>query len=461
MNSVLRNLEIDKLRIRAFFCFSKLLIIFLLIFPVKLYAETDKLAQIDHIIVIYMENHSFDNLFGTFTNANGFKNAGDKIIQTDANDKPYEFLPKVTIGKEKEVDKRFPKNLPNKPFLISKYISENEKTSDLVHRFYQLQEQINNGKMDKFSSVSNAGGLTQGYYENKNSPLWQYAKKYTLADNFFTGVFGGSFVNHIFLVCGCIPKYESAPQDIRAELDKNGRLIKDGALTPDGYAVNTIEPFNPPYKKKATDAAKRLPPMKEPNIGDRLSEKNIDWAWYAGSWNKANSGNAEEPFIPHHQPFVYFANYSENSPARKAHLKDLEDFIAAIESNSLPAVSFYKPDGKFDIHPGYANLAEGEEHIFEIVNKIENSKLWDKSLIIITFDDAGGWFDHVMPPKFDRFGAGERVPTIIISPFAKRNFIDKTLYDTASILKLIETKFGLQPFNARDKNAGDLTNALQ
>ena len=414
----------------------------------------DKLKPVNHIIVFYLENHSFDNLFGTFPNADGLKNAGNATIQVDKDGKPYKTLPQIK-------DARFPKDLPNQPFLISKYVKDNEKTPDLVHRFYQLQAQMDNGKMDKFVSEGNSGALPMGYYENKDSPLWQYAEKYTLADHFFTAAIGGSFLNHIWLVCACSPFFENAPEEELIKLDKKNNLLKDGSVTPEGYAVNTIEPFSPPYKAKATDDKRRLPPQKVPTIGDRLSEKNISWAWYSGGWNDANSGKPDPSFIFHHQPFVYFSNYAPETEARKQHLKDEVDLIAGIAKGELPSVVFYKPIGENDLHPGYANLQSSENHVFDIIKKIEKSKLWQDSIIIVTFDDAGGFYDHVAPPDFDKFGAGERVPALLISAFAKKGFIDHNTYDTTSILQLIEKKFKLEPLTARDKNAGDLTNALE
>ncbi len=442
--------------------FINILLVFLLL-PLSAYADEPKprheLAGINHIIVFYLENHSFDNVFGTFPGADGFKGAGKKTIQTDENGKPYTFLPRVMEGKNP--DRRFPDTLSNRPFPISRYVHASEKTGDLVHRFYQLQEQMDGGKMDKFSYMSDAGGLVMGYYDEKYSPLWRYAKNYTLADHFFTAAFGGSFINHLWLICACTPRYKDAPAEMRAKLDSKGRLVKDGALTPDGYAVNTIQPVNAPYDKKVGDAAKRLPVQAMPTIGDRLSGKNISWAWYSGGWNDADAGKPASSFIYHHQPFVYFRNYAPGTQARKEHLKDESDFVQAIENGTLPAVSFYKPDGIFDMHPGYTDLESGENHAFEIIRRIEQSPLWKDSLIIVTFDDAGGFFDHVAPPRGDRFGPGERVPAIIISPFAKRGYIDHTVYDTTSILKLIEVRYDLKPLGERDRKANNLINSLE
>jgi phospholipase C len=416
-----------------------------------------KLQPIKHIVVFYLENHSFDNLFGTFPGADGLADAKDKTIQTDKNGKPYATLPIVMDGKKP--DKRFPDNLPNQPFSISKYVPDNDKTGDLTHRFYQLQMQMNDGKMDKFAEVSNAGALTMGYYEDKNSPLWQYAQKYTLADHFFTGATGGSYINHMMLVCACVPNFPNAPKELHAVLGKHG-LIKDGALTPDGYAVNTIESVSEPHNFR-TPKKDLLPLQTMPTIGDRLSERNFSWAWYSGGWREADAGIPGPSFQFHHQPFAYFANYAHGTQGRKDHLLDELDFIIAIESGNLPSVAFYKPIGEFNLHPGYSNMANSEEHIFKLIDKIEHSPQWKSTIVIVTFDDAGGFYDHVMPPKVDRFGPGERVPTLIISPFAKRGFIDHTIYDTTSILKLIEEVWRLPPLTKRDAQANDMLNALE
>lgn len=433
-----------------------------LLFPCLLHAQSaseDKLAPIHHIIVFYLENHSFDNLMGTFPGADGISNAKEKALQTDEDNVPYKTLPPVMDGKNP--DSRFPPSLPNNPFLITDYVPLNDKTGDLVHRFYQLQAQIDDGKMDHFALVSDAGALTMGHYNAKDSPLWNYAKRYTLADHFFTGAFGGSMLNHFWLICACTPRYEDAPDNLHASINAKGQLIRDGSLTPDGYAVNTIQPFYAPYDLKVSDDKERLPPSQLSTIGERLNDKHINWAWYGGGWDNAVAGHPDKSFIYHHQPFTYFAAYAPGTQARAEHLKDETDFIKAIEDGTLPAISFYKPIGEVDLHPGYSRLKDSEEHVFGLVHQIEQSNLWKDSLIIVTFDDAGGFWDHVPPPQGDRFGPGVRVPTIIISPFAKKGFIDHTTYDTTSILKLIETKYGLEPLAERDAKANYLSNSLQ
>lgn len=417
---------------------------------------------IQHIVVIYLENHGFDNLYGLFPGADGLKQAENAAPQTDHSGKPYATLPLVMNAEHKpaEVDERFPKNLPNKPFAIDQYVPANQKIGDLVHRFYQNQAQINGGLNDRFAAISDAGGLVMGYYDGRHLPLWKYAQKYTLADHFFQGAFGGSFLNHFWLACACTPRYENAPEEITIKLDAAGNLLKDGGVTPDGYAVNTLQPSAPPIKP-GTAPAKRLPPQTMPTLGDRLSDKSISWAWYAGGWNDAVAGKATKNFQFHHQPYVYFKRYAEGSTDRTAHLKDETDFIQAIDAGTLPAVSFYKPVGDLNEHPGYAELLAGEQHIADLLAKIESSPQWKNTTVIVTYDENGGFWDHVAPPRKDRWGPGSRVPTLIISPYAKRGFVDHTEYDTTSILKLIETRFGLDALSERDAKANDLSHAFQ
>ena len=415
---------------------------------------------VQHIVVIYLENHGFDNLYGKFPGANGLQQAANAPVQTDLDNKPYVVLPLVINSEYKTPDERFHKDMPNQPFAIDQYVPPDQKIGDLVHRFYQNQAQIHGGLNDHFAAISDAGGLVMGYYDGQNLPLWKYAQTYTLADNFFQGAFGGSFLNHFWLVCACTPRYENAPTELVAQLDANQNLVKDGDVTPDGYVVNTLQPATPPFKGD-TSAARRLPLQTAPTIGDRLTERNISWAWYSGGWTDAQAGNTAKNFQFHHQPFGYFKQYAFGTPQRAQHLKDEADFLKAIDSGTLPAVAFYKPVGVLNEHPGYADLLSGEQHIADLLARIEASPQWNNMVVVVTYDENGGFWDHVAPPKLDRWGPGNRVPALIVSPYAKRGFIDHTQYDTTSILKMIETRFGLAPLSERDANANDLGNALE
>ena len=142
-------------------------------------------------------------------------------------------------------------------------------------------------------------------------------------------------------------------------------------------------------------------------------------------------------------------------------MKDLTDLLEGIDKGELPPVVFYKPIGSLNEHPGYADVLHSEKHIVELLGKLEHSKIWKDSVVIVTYDEFGGFWDHVPPPKVDRWGPGSRVPAIIVSPFAHRNHVDHTVYDTTSILKLIEDRFGLKPLGDRDGKANSLGNALK
>jgi len=207
-------------------------------------------------------------------------------------------------------------------------------------------------------------------------------------------------------------------------------------------------------------AAQLVPPQTAPTIGDRLNENGISWAWYSGGWNAALAGNYGRAFQFHHQPFAYFRNYGDGTEARRRHLKDEADLFAGIESGTLPAVSFYKPVGEDNEHPGYASIATGDAKIGDLLYRLATSPMFGSMAIILTYDENGGFWDHVPPPRVDRWGPGARVPAIVISPFAKRGFVDHTLYDTTSIMRLIERRYGLAPVAERDAKVNDLTNAF-
>ena len=383
-----------------------------------------------------------------------------------------------------------------------------------IHAYYHNIEQVNGGRNDMFAAMSTVGGYTMGYFDGSQMKLWQWAKEYTLADNFFMGAFGGSYLNHQWLICACTPVFKDAPEAMRAHLDGNGKLLKkpgspsanDGAvqtfdgglggqITPDGYSVNTTQPpYQPSGVPPAADGDLKmadpkgtprlgapLPPQTTKTIGDTLSAKGITWAWYGGGYNAALADGTRAPdqpraviytakdgalnYQPHHQPFNYFARFAPGTADRAKHLKDGDDFVADIDAGKLPAVAFYKPTGKFNQHPSYTDLMSGDAHIADLLERLKRSPQWGRMLVVVTYDENGGFWDHVAPPSgagwADRWGPSMRIPALIISPIAKRNHVDKTSYDTTSILKLITKKFGLEPLPGVREKAEDLTEALQ
>ena len=417
-------------------------------------APSAGVSRINHLVVIYLENRSFDNLYGEFPGAEGLAEAAHAPKQVDSAGVVYPFLPQTTGAP-------FPITppLPNAPFPIEQYLPAAQPTRDLVHRFYQEQEQIDGGRMDRFAQVSDAKGLVMGYYHTAGLPLAAEAKRYALLDHFFHSAFGGSFLNHFYLVATTPPRFAGAPASMMAQLDAQGHLVKDGAVTPDGYVVNTAYTVNAPHPA-GTPPATLVPSQTMATIGDRLSDKGVSWAWYSGGWNDALAGHPDSTFQYHHQPFAYFARYADGTAAKAEHLKDETEFLKAAAAGTLPAVSFVKPIGSQNEHPGYSEIVSGERHAEELIDAVRNGPNWRDAAIIVTYDENGGFWDHVAPPRIDRWGPGTRIPAIVISPFARKGFIDHTTYETASILALIEHRWGLAPLGTRDSAAADLTNAF-
>ncbi|MBI4468706.1 MAG: acid phosphatase [Acidobacteria bacterium] len=423
-----------------------------------------ELNKIKNVIIIYQENWSFDGLYGKFKGANGFSNAPALHPQVDKAGKPLDSLPQALKDFPLVPDPRFPpanggSPLPAAPFDLTRFVAPDERTGDLIHRFYTQQLQINGGKMDKFVPWSDNPGLVLSYIDASELPEGLLAREFVLCDNFFHSGFGGSFFNHQFMIAAAPPRWPNAPSKLIADPDP--QRLKDSIVTPDGFAVNTVMSIHPPHPKGMTaDPSRLLPSQTHPTIGDRLGERGVSWKWYAGGWDEAAAGKPDPLFQFHHQPFVYFERYKKGSAARKKHLRDEVEFIRDLAKGKLPSVSFVKPLGNNNEHPGYAALLQGQQHVARLVDAVRKSKYWKNSVIIITYDENGGRWDHVAPPVIDRFGPGTRVPAIIISPFAKRNFVDHTQYETVSILRFLELRYGLKPLTDRDANAAPLLNAF-
>ncbi|HTO22007.1 MAG TPA: alkaline phosphatase family protein, partial [Spirochaetia bacterium] len=302
-------------------------------------------ARVKHIVVIYQENWSFDALYGKFPGANGFANASAaSLTQADHSGVALTAAPAPINGKN--ADPAFAAlDLAQalKPFDLTKFIGPEVRTGDLVHRFYTEQLQIDGGRMDKFVSWSDNGGLVMSYFDATSMPEGKLAQEFTLCDNFFHAAFGGSFLNHIFLVAAAAPVFPNAPASmIATPPDAAGTTVADKVVTPDGYVVNTAFSVNQPHPASA-DPSTLVPNQDLPTIGDRLSGKNISWAWYSGGWDDALAGRPDPLFQFHHQPFIFFSTYADGTAAKKEHLKDEKDFLDAVSKGTMPAVSFIKP----------------------------------------------------------------------------------------------------------------------
>ena len=414
-------------------------------------ADSDKIGRIQNIVVIYAENHSFNNLYGLFPGANGVARATtEQMTQLDHDGTALKEL--LVFGRDGKPDPAFAR-LPNRPFRIDAPPVNRPPTVIVpspIHDFFYHQEQINGGKNNMFAAMSQVGGWTMGHYDGSQFKLWQWATEYTLADNFFQAAFGGSYLNHQWLVCACTPKFPKAPDTMRVRLDGNGQLLKKpgspsanagaaqifsdglgGQVTPDGYSVNTSQP---PYQPSGVvpaadgprthaslqggkigpiDLGQPVPPQISTTVGDTLSAKGVPWAWYSGGWNEAVADGMQSPeiarhviyhrdakspnFQAHHQPFNYFARFAPGTPDRARHIRDGSDFMADIAAGKLPPVSFYKPAGRDTQHPSYTDVMSGDAHIAGVLEKLRASAQWKDMLIIVTYDENGGYWDHVHP----------------------------------------------------------------
>src|SRR6476659_737763 len=416
-----------------------------------------------NLVVIYEENHSFDNLYGQWGRVggrvvDGLQNAEGSTTQVAQNGTPYGCL------LQNDVNLTSPSTLPttcthtahavpashfgNSWFTIDKYIRPTDTTCpapgvfaptgvlngtglpggctrDIVHRFYQEQYQLDGGKQDRYVTASDAVGLTMGHYDTRSLPIYDYlhgkgAPHYVLADHFFQAAFGGSFLNHQYLIAARAPE-DTSGGGLGAKtsvLDRNGMVntyplykptspdVVDGQLTgpcPDGaavdyaracgrLAVNTVQPSNAPFgngpKIPLIDDAKY------PNIGDRLSAADVSWNWYAGGWDAAAAGHPGPLFQYHHQPFNYFADYAPGKPGRD-HLKDETAFLSAARKGTLPAVTFVKPYGAENEHPGYASEPDGSDHLVDLLKAATTGPQAKDTLVVVTYDEFAGTWDHV------------------------------------------------------------------
>lgn len=488
--------------------------------PITASAAPPGMDAIQTVVVIFAENRSFDNLYGHFPGADGLDDAAARAMpQRDRDGTVLKELPPVWNGLTAKgvtppVTQAMTEHLPNAPFTVDNpqgfNVSLGTVTHDLWHRFYQNQMQIDGGRNDMFVAWADSGAMPMSNWDGSKTAMWQVAQKYTLADHFFMGAFGGSFFNHIWLSCACAPYYPNAASSPahptiatvepdgttlkvadnspQSAIDGVPKFVSDGNLTPDWYAVNTMEPpYQPSLVKPAPgqdptladpNNPTTLPPQDDVTMGDLMSLGHVTWAWYAGAWNDVleHGNHAPVPnFQYHHQPYNYFRNFAPGTEARKEHIRDAGlggvEFIKAIDDGTLPQVSFYKPQGNLNEHSGYADIQAGDQHIADVVTHLEKSPQWPHMLVVVTYDENGGIWDHVPPPAADRWGPGTRIPAIIISPFAKRGYVDHTPYDTTSILRFITERFELPVLHGiavRDdamrahgeQPLGDLTGAL-
>jgi phospholipase C len=354
------------------------------------------IEKVQHVIWIIQENHSFDNYFGTFPGVDGFP--------------PDTCLP-VQPGSKKCV----------KPFHMPKDMPE----WDLAHEWEPAHAAFDNGRMDGF--VWAEGSVyTMGYYDQRDIPnYWKYAHQFTLCDQFFSSLMGPSLPNHVYIVAaqsgGLIDNVGSVK-----ELD-------DTLDDPDGFSFAALM--------------------------DRLDGKNISWKYYVEPANHSPHSEERDPKrFTLWNPLPAFKRIQQ-SPADMAKLVSADQYFRDLQQGTLPKVSWVIPNGADSEHPPLP-IVQGMWHVTKLMNALMRSKYWKDSVVFLTWDDYGGFYDNVFPPQVDAFGYGPRVPMIVISPFSRKGYISHYPYDFTSVIKFIEERWGLSHLTARDDRAGDMRDCL-
>ena len=343
-------------------------------------------GAIKHFIVVIMQNRSFDHLFGTFPGANGIAPGVPGYSQMDA------------AGS-----------------MVNPFFLTDLGVADMPHLRGNLISDWNNGLMNQFAF--NSGSDSLGHYDD-TAPgvdlLWNWARQYALADNFFASAMGDAPSNQLYLV----------------------------AASDNDFSF-TLQPYYGPCNTLTTTKA----PYTFPHIGDQLESKGLTWAWYQESYGDCTH------YVPQENPFQYFTD-AYNS----GNIHDLAAFTADLDAGRLPAVSYVQPGPLHSTHPasGYA-ITHGLQWLDGFIRQVQASPVWPEAAIIVVWDSSGGLWDHVPPPQVDSQGLGPRVPMLVISPFAKKGYISHVQMDDVSILRFIQKNFELPPLNARNQSSNDIS----
>ncbi len=435
---------------------------------------------IEHLVVIFQENISFDHYFATYP------------VATNPPGEPR-FVAKpgtpTVNGLTQDLLTRNQNSLP--PQRLDR---SHAATQDQNHDYPNEQEAFDHGLMDKFVEFTGtpesatAPTVVMVYFDgNTVTALWNYAQNFAMNDNSFGSVPGPSTPGAINVVSG--QTHGAVPTQITGTVEQ-GSVISDD--DPAGDIASGGTTFS----------------MTGKNIGDLLNAKNVTWGWFEGGFDNPSqthigaNGNPKVDYIPHHQPFQYYAqtaNPTHKPPTSVAaigktdqanHQYDIKRFWEALNAHNLPAVSYLKAPGYQDGHPGYSDPLLEQEFVVETVNRLMHSPEWATTAIFIAYDDSDGWYDHVMPPVVNesqtaydfltapddsggqsgtnaplggyqgRFSFGPRMPFIVISPFAKQNYVDHTVTDQSSVVRFIEDNWALGRIgdSSFDQYSGSLLN---
>ncbi len=376
-------------------------------------------SPITHLIIVMMQNHSLDNLFGTYPGANGLNASLPSYSQVDAKGR--------TIS----------------PTLVNTL-----EVGDPTHNRPSYIASWDNGLMDKFAYAE--GDLSMQYYNNTISGLasdstswsianlWSYAQQYALADNFFASAMNSEPAQEFYMVAA------------------NAFDLTTASSLPYYDPCSAVE------QQKDGNAGHIAGPLTTTTLGDQLNAAQVSWGYYMTSFANSQSGTCTD-YTPQENPFQYFTS-TQNSPNIQNFT--LASFQSDLNNGTVPSVLWIQPDGHEDMHPGGGNVLDGVEFLSNVVQDVQNSSIWQNSAIIVLWDESGGWYDHVPPPQLPNTeGLGARVPVLVISPFAKTNYISHQQMDFVSILRFIQWNWNLGELptaaqTAREQQSGDLCDLL-
>jgi phospholipase C len=465
-------------------------------------------TPIKHVVVIFGENISFDHYFGTYPNA----------ANTDGT--PFHAAPHTP--KVNGLSQQLLTNNPN-AYNPNRLSPSQALTCDQNHGYGPEQKAVNGGKMDKFVEYTETDkctgqpvlfgepGLVMDYYDgNTVTGMWNYAQHYALNDNSFDSVFGPSSPGAINLISGQTHGVQ-ALTSVTHEPTTDAYAVQSPDENGIGTMTNDPDPAWDDCSDKNHTASENLATMHGRNIGDLLNDKGVTWGWFQGGFRPTGTqngfavcgqthtnvgGNAAVDYSPHHEPFQYYpstANPKHLPPSSVAaigrtdqanHQYDITDFNDAVSAGNIPAVSFLKAPQYQDGHAGYSDPLDEQRFVVTEINKIQHSRQWNSTAIVLAYDDSDGWYDHVAPKIIngshdanldssicagapvplggyaDRCGYGPRLPLLVISPYSKANSVDHTRTDQTSVLRFIEDNWrtGRIGDSSYDSRANALSN---
>jgi len=369
-------------------------------------------TPIKHVVFVIKENRTFDNMFGRFPGANG-----------------------VTVG----IDRGEPRPLTRALDAIPQ---------DIKHCYRCALQAWNEGRMDGFATVSEAAHLyayTQ-YLPGDLPNYWHWAREFVLADNFFASAHGPSFPNHLYTIAAQSGGAHENPiqdNDLLRERHRETGLFK-------AWGCDSIEEAYVPVEDREGNV-KNVPPCFDfLTEADLLMEAGIPWAYYSAT-------NMQNGYL--WSAYDAIRHIREDPEIWRNHVFPVDDFVRQVKAGLLQPVTWVTPRFELSEHPEYS-FCHGENWTTEIVNAVMESPHWETTAIFLTWDDYGGFYDHVPPPQVDGFGFGIRVPLLVISPYAKRGYVTHELGEFSSVLRFIEDNFGLTQLTHRDRDATPLLSAF-